>query len=146
MSNILAKEISRFVGRLLDAGDEIIHVEAAEEFVADNSELVQQHFMQMVIRQITNEIKNRAQAPAKAFGQGVLFEGLPAAVTIAEGRTKPLKACTWDDLQIGRTFREDNIVHARDALKAYDADLAILAPAMQSSGCTVADAIAEVAA
>lgn len=146
MTNILSKEISRFVDHLLEVGDEIVHAEAAEDFVDDHEELVQQHFMQMVIRQITNEIKNRAQAPAKAFGQGVLFAGLPAAVTIAEGRTKPLKVCTWDDLQIGRTFREDNIANAREALLAYDNDLLTLAPVMESSGCTVEQAIAEVAA
>lgn len=144
--SILTKEISRYVSGLLDTSDEIIHDEAADAFIVDHGSLLDDYVIGLIRRYIKDEIKKRTQVAAPALGQGVLFSGLPAAVTVADGRTKPVRACTWDDLQIGRQYKIENIDFAREALRLYDEDLALLSDVMAGTGLTVGDAAQRIAA
>lgn len=132
---MLSKAISAFVTGLLSADEDIVHRDAAHAFIAGNEELIKLHIDGLVESAITAEIKRRTKVPEPA--QDALFDGLPAAVTVADGVTKPIHRCTWDDLVAGRRAKVDNIGAARSALKAYDAALQRVAPLIRSSGLTL---------
>lgn len=139
--SILTKEIGRYVDTLLDTTDEIVHNDAADDFIDAHADLLDDYVISVIRRYIKDEIKKRTQVAAPAFGQGVLFAGLPAAVTVADGRTKPLRSCTWSDLQVGRQYKVENIEFARESLRLFDEDLALLHDSMQGTELTVAQAL-----
>ena len=140
--SLLANSIRSYVDGLLDGDDEIVHRDAARDFIAANPGMVDAHLTQLVEREITAMLKERSQPPAPPMGQGVLFRGLPAAITVRDGVTKPLRKCTRDDLLAGRNFKVGNIEAAREALRRYDDDLDTLLPLLTDDVSTVADAIA----
>lgn len=144
--SILTKEIGRYVDNLLDTSDEIVHNEAADDFIDAHADLLDDYVIGLIRRYIKDEIKKRTQVTCPPLGQGVLFAGLPAAVTVADGRTKPLRSCTWSDLQVGRQYKVENIDFAREALRLYDEDLALLRDDMEGREVTVADALPAVTA
>ena len=144
--SILTKEIGRYVDDLLDTTDEIVHNEAADDFIDAHSDLLDDYVIGLIRRYIKDEIKKRTQVAAPALGQGVLFAGLPAAVTVADGRTKPLRSCTWVDLQVGRQYKVENIDFARESLRLYDEDLALLRADMEGGDVTVAEALPSITA
>lgn len=131
MTSLLAERIRAYTDGLLGQKSEIVHRQAAEQFIGDNPDLVDQHIAGLVENQITALLRKRAQSPSAPFGQGLLFAALPAAITVREGVTKPLRACTWADLEAGREFKISNIASAQQSLKDYDAELANLKPLME---------------
>lgn len=135
----LRKEIRYYIDGLLTAGADIVHRDAAQDFVKGHGDVIGFHIEGIVADYIVRELKARSQEPAKTLGQGVLFHGLPAAITIADGVTRPIRCCTRADLTAGREFKVGNIAAARAALKAYDQDLARLMPLMDDDSVTVED-------
>lgn len=139
--SLLSKSINRYVEELLAGGAEIVHAEAAGRFIAGHGDVIGFHVEEIVAAQIASYIKSRSQAPAPPLGQGVLFAGLPAAVTVRDGVTKPIKLCTRVDLAAGRALKVDNIEAAQAALKAYDFDCRQLLPHMTDDQVTVDDVV-----
>lgn len=135
--SLLTKSIDHYVDDLLASGEDIVHGEAADVFIAAHSDVIGEHVGDLVRREICAAIKKRSQAPAPPMGQGVLFAGLPAAVTIADGITRPIDRCTRADLALGRGVKVDNISAAIAALDAYDTDVARLIPFMGDDETTV---------
>ncbi len=136
----LSKSISDYVGELLAGDAEIVHADAAERFIRQHGDVIGFHVESIVARQIGAEIKRRSQAPAPPLGQGLLFGGLPAAVTVRAGVTKPVMRCTRDDLMAGLEQKDANISAAVGARLAYLADLDRLLPHMDDD-TTVADVL-----
>ncbi len=142
--SMLNKRINQAIDALLAAGEEIVHAEAADQFIADNAELIETHIAELVKSQIAAAIKSRTQAPAPPLGQGLLFSGLDAAITVRAGVTKPIGRCTMPDLQIGAEYKRDNVKAARERLRAYERDVAILARHMPDDVTTVEEAARQI--
>ena len=142
--SLLSKSINRYVEGLLAGGEEIVHADAAQQFIADHDGVIGAHVTELVASQITAYIKARSQAPAPPLGQGVLFAGLPAAVTVRDGVTKPISVCTRGDLVAGRVVKVDNIAAAQAALKAYDLECRLLLPHMTDDEITVDEVVRRV--
>lgn len=135
--SMLTKSIDRYVDELLATGDDVVHAEVADTFISMHGDVIGFHVEEIVRRAITQAIKKRAQTPAPPLGQGVLFRGLPAAVTISDGITRPIARCTRADLAAGRDMKVENISAAQAALKAYDYDIARIDPLLTSDDTTV---------
>ena len=142
--NMLNKQIAESIDALLEAGDEIVHTEAADAFIAEHSDLIESHISYLVRQQIAAAIKSRTQSPAPPLGQGLLFGGLPAAITVRDGVTKPIGRCVRADLEIGAKYKEDNVAAAREAYRAYRHDVDLLAPHMPDDVTTVDEAAARI--
>ena len=138
--SLLSKQIGAYVDELLETNAEIVHNDAADAFLTEHESMLDEYLIGIVRRYMRAEIKARSQAPSGPLGQGVLFAGLPAAITIREGVTKPLPVCTRLDLHAGRSVKVANIEHASAALEAYDADVESLAPHMPTDRTTVTQA------
>lgn len=136
----LSKSISSYVDRLLASDVEIVHADAADLFIRQHGDVIGFHVEAIVAREIAAEIKKRSQAPAPPLGQGVLFAGLPAAVTVRPGVTKPIRLCTRADLLAGLEQKDHNIAAAVSARLAYLADLDELLPHMDEA-TTVTDVL-----
>jgi hypothetical protein len=136
----LSRSIGEYVDQLLHADEEIVHADAAALFIRQHGDVIGFHVEAIVAKQISAEIKRRSQAPAPPLGQGVLFAGLPAAVTVRPGVTKPIMRCTRDDLMAGLEQKDANITAAVGARLAYLADLDRLLPQMAAES-TVADVL-----
>jgi len=139
--SLLSKSIARYVDELLAGQQEIVHGDAADTFIAKHGDVIGFHVEDLVRREIVSAIKERSQVPAPPLGQGLLFTGLPAAVTVRDGVTKPIKLCTRTDLAAGRDVKVDNIAAAQAALVAYDDDCDVLLSFMHNDDTTVADII-----
>lgn len=144
--SLLAQSISTFVADLLDGMDEIVHVEAAQEFIRDHGDVIGFHIEGIVAKYIADELKARGKSPAPPLGQGVLFRGLPAAITVRDGVTKPVRSCTKPDLKAGREYKVANLHAANEALAAYDFDCRRLFPLMPDDTVTVAEAASRIQA
>lgn len=143
----LRSEISTYLETLMRDGVDIIHAEAADQFVADHGDQLVEYVSQMVRNQVAQIMKGLCAQRPEDSGQLALLPGLPAAITVAPGVSRPLDACTWADLQIGRTERVENIAHAEKRLDEFDKELDKLAPHMAGDPeMTVADARPRLAA
>lgn len=126
--------------QLLVDGHDIVRSDAADQFIAEHPDEIEEHVGELIRRTVNAEIKALCNEHPDAVGQIELFPGLPAAVVIAPGVARPLNRCTWTDLLAGRTERVENIAHAEKALDRYDEDLDRLRPYMEArSELTVAE-------
>lgn len=136
----LQRSIREYCAGLLDGNAPIIHREAAQSYIADHGDVIGFAVEAIVEEHIAKALKSQSQQPAAPIGQGVLLD-LPAAITIADGVTKPLKACTWSDLKLGREYKVANVAAAQESLRRYDQEMNRLRPILSGApDLTVADA------
>lgn len=128
----LRATIRLYLTDLLSAGNVVI-ADATDAFIHSHADLINEHADRLVHAAIRAEFKNLCANRPEDEGQLALFAGLPAAIVIADGIAKPLNRCTWDDLQVGRRERVENIAHAEKSLEAYDRELDLLRPHLATS-------------
>lgn len=113
------------LAKIKEPGDHS-RTEIAKAYIAEESKLIAAYVESIVLQKVTDLLKDLFEEPAD-FGQLELFNGLPTAITIADGVVKSTDQCTLNDLGAGLEYRRLNIIRAQGKMRAYEHSMAAFA-------------------
>lgn len=111
------KRLREFARDRINQPGEHKRQEIAEAFLDEFPELAQEYVRELASRKVADLIKEECDAPGA--DPLPIFDGFPQAITVSPGVVKATVNCTLDDLGAGLQYREENVKHARERLKAY---------------------------
>lgn len=131
MRNPLNEAITEWVNNALSTQESVDPHTAADQFVSDEYDLIQENLAQLIRKQLIAEFKARAKQTPEDSGQLALFPGLPAAFAVGPHDYRPRNRATWEDIMTVVKQRAENKAHVDKAFDRLMTDVDRLRPYME---------------